>query len=66
LSLSDDVTRALQGYGIPDVTAMPEAVLERLVAEFALVPNGHPDYMPAQGYVDIIRAELAARRGRAD
>lgn len=57
--------RALRGYGVPDVAAIPDAELERLVAEFQLVPN-HPrdDYTRAQGYLDIIRAELAARRAQ--
>jgi hypothetical protein len=67
LSLSHAVTCAVQGYGIPDITAMPDAELERLVAEFQLVPNDpRDDYTRAQGYLDIIRAELAARRVQHD
>ena len=63
MSLSHDVTRALQGYGIPALADMPDAELERLVVEFQLVPSHPPDdYTRAQGYLDIVRAELAARR----
>jgi hypothetical protein len=42
---------------------MPDADLERLVTEFETVPEDPVEsYVRAQGYIDIIRAELKARR----
>jgi hypothetical protein len=50
-------------YGIPDMDTMSNAELEELLAEFDAVPKRPADaYIRAQGYMDIIRAELATRQ----
>jgi hypothetical protein len=50
-------------YGIPDMDTMSSAELEELLAEYQAVPKQPADaYIRAQGYMDIIRAELAARQ----
>lgn len=53
----------LPDYGIPDMDTMSNAELEQLLAEFQAVPKQPEDANKrAQGYKDIIRAELAARQ----
>jgi len=50
-------------FGIPDVSNLSEADLERLLTKFRKVPTEPAEaFERAQGYIDIIRAELSARR----
>jgi hypothetical protein len=56
------VRAALDGFGMPDLASLSDADLEAWEAELRKVP----DDWRALGYMDIIRAELAARdRGTA-
>jgi hypothetical protein len=56
---------ALEGHGIPALESMSDDQLVQLLSEFEeRVPEVSDDFSQTRGYgfVDIIRAELAARR----
>lgn len=59
---ADGVRAALEGFGMPDLTSLSDTDLAAWEAEFLKIPNNVNDWR-VQGYIDIIRAEAAARRG---
>jgi hypothetical protein len=61
---ADGVRDAVDGFGIPDLASFSDAELEAWEAEFLKVPSDVPDYWQVLGYIDIIRAEAAARGGK--
>ena len=61
---AEGVRAAADGFGIPDLASFSDAELEAWEAEFLKVPSDIPDYWQVLGYIDIIRAEAAARRGK--
>ena len=56
---AEGVRAAVDGFGIPDLASFSDAELEAWEAEFL---SDVPDYWQVLGYIDIIRAEAAARR----
>jgi hypothetical protein len=60
----EGITAALNGFGIPDLASFSDAELEPWEAEFLKVPSDVRDYWQVLAYIDIIRAEAAARRGK--
>jgi hypothetical protein len=58
----DQVGRVIFGFSMPDLPALSDAKLEKFIAELSRVPKDSPAYEQAQGYADVIRAELAARK----
>jgi hypothetical protein len=61
------MTRSELDYGIPDLRRLPDADLLALAAEYSTVDEYPPDPFRravAKGYVEMIEAELAARRSQ--